>query len=79
MVSQGEIKILENIIVDNAGPMGKFIIKKSMADIGVDSEQITGATQVKFIDMVLERAIFDENKREIIRKEILSAWGGENV
>ena len=79
MVSQGDIQILENIIVDNAGPMGKFIIKKSMADIGVDLEQITGATQIKFVDMVLERAIFDETKRGIIRKEILSAWGGANV
>ena len=79
MVSQVEIRKLENIIVDNAGPMGKFIIKKSLVDIGVAPEQITGATQVKFIDMVLERAIFDSVKRKIIRKEILSAWGGADV
>ncbi|MCK5309506.1 MAG: hypothetical protein KAJ33_02045 [Thermoplasmata archaeon] len=79
MVSQSDIQKLENIIVENAGPMGKFIIKKSMSDIGVEPEQITGATQVKFIDMVLERAIFDENKRVTIRREILSAWGGANV
>ena len=79
MVSQSDIQKLENIIVENAGPMGKFIIKKSMSDIGVEPEQITGATQVKFIDMVLERAIFDENKRGTIRRVILSAWGDTNV
>ena len=79
MVSNNDIRVLENIIVESAGPMGKFIIKKSLSDIGVNPESITGDTQIKFIDMVLERAIFDTDRRKIVRKEIMSAWGGTNV
>ena len=79
MVSNNEIRVLERIIVDNAGPMGKFIIKKSLSDIGVPPESITGNMQTKFIDMVLERAIFDTDRRKIVRRTILSAWGGDNV
>ena len=79
MVSNNDIRVLERIIVDNAGPMGKFIIKKSLSDIGVPQESIVGNVQTKFIDMVLERAIFDADRRNKARKEILSAWGGTNV
>jgi len=76
MVSDSDIHALESIIVNHAGPMGKFIIKKSLADIGTEPNLITGNTQTKFIDMVLERAIFDKDRQVIIRKEILSALGG---
>ena len=79
MVSNNDIRVLENIVVESSGPMGKFIIKKSLADIGVPQESITGDTQAKFIDMVLERAIFDTDRRKVVRKKILSAWGGDNV
>ena len=79
MVSQDEIQFLERIIVENAGPMGKFIIKKSLSDLGNEPAAITGDSKAKFIDLVLERAIFDDSKRVVLRKEILSAWGGANV
>ncbi len=76
MVSDSELQALESIIVNHAGPMGKFIIKKSLSDIGAEPGRISGDIQVKFINMVIERAIFDKDRQVIARKEILSALGG---
>ena len=79
MVSDSDLQALETIIVNHAGPMGKFIIKKPLADIDTEPGRISGDIQVKFINMVIERAIFDTDRQAIARKEILSAWGGTNV
>ena len=79
MVNDSDLKTLETIIVNHAGPMGKFIIKKSLSDIGTEPRLIIGDIQVKFIDMVIERAIFDIDRQVIARKEIISAWSGTNV
>ena len=76
MVSNSDLQALETIIVNHAGPMGKFIIKKSLSDIGTEPGHISGDIQVKFINMVIERAIFDTDRQVIARKEILSALGG---
>ncbi len=75
MISDFEVQALESIIVEHAGPMGKFIVKKSMADLETDLNSITGSIQKRLIDMVLERAIFDKERWDIIRKEIHVAWG----
>ena len=55
--------------------MGKFVVKKSLADIGNDLNSITGGTRAKFIETVLERAIFNVDRRGIVHKVILAAWG----
>lgn len=75
MDNQMKIQALESIIVEYAGPMGKFVIKKSMMDLGLDNGSITPDLKNKLIDMVLERAIFDRNRWRTIRREINSAWG----
>jgi len=75
MVSESDVKALESIIVEHAGPMGKFVVKKSMIDLGVEQDAITGNMQTRFIDMVLERAIFDRDRWDNIRNEIYAAWG----
>ncbi len=78
MVESPEINALESIIVENAGPMGKFVIKKSMADLGLEPGSINQQDKSKLLDMVLERAVFDKDKWPGIRREILDAWGGAN-
>ena len=75
MASESEIQALETVIVEHAGHMGKFIVKKSINDLGLDASLITGDAQKKLIDMVLERAIFDKDRWGIIRKEISVALG----
>ena len=73
MVSGFDIQALESVIVEHAGPMGKFVVKKSMGDLGIDPHLINDDAQKKLIDMVLERAIFDKDKWGTIRKEITIA------
>jgi len=70
-----QVEILESIIVDYAGPMGKFVVRKSMADLGLEGSQLPPESQNQLIDMVLERAIFDKDRWNLIRREIQSAWG----
>ena len=74
MVNDSNILAIENIIIEHAGPMGKFVIKKAIVDIDIDLENYDRATLNKFIDLVLQRSIFDTEKWESLRKEILSAW-----
>ena len=75
MANGSDIQALESVIVEHAGPMGKFIVKKSMDDLGLEANLITGDAQKKLIDMVLERAIYDKDRWGIIRKEISVALG----
>ncbi|MBA3046067.1 MAG: hypothetical protein KKH41_09085 [Candidatus Thermoplasmatota archaeon] len=74
MVSQKDIQVLENIIVEYSGPMGKFVIKKSIADMGVAPESIVGHHRMRLIDLVLERAVFDRERWATVKKEILTVW-----
>ena len=74
MINQAEIKVMEEIIVDHAGPLGSFIIKKAIADIGADPTTFDEETVDRFIDLVIKRSVFDQNKWKSIKEEILIAW-----
>ncbi len=74
MVNDADIQAMENIIIEHAGPMGKFVIKKAIADIGIDPNSYGRDSANKLINMVLERSIFDTAKWDPLRKQILSAW-----
>ena len=76
MVSQSDIQALEVIIVDHAGPMGKFVVKKSIQDLGGDPATYDVQMQEKLITTILERAIFDQAKWPEVRRQIKSAWNG---
>ncbi|MCK4757794.1 MAG: hypothetical protein KAS67_05030 [Thermoplasmata archaeon] len=74
MVNELEMQIMEEIIVEHAGPLGKFVIKKSITDIGGEPEQYNRETLDRFIDMILERAVYDSTKWEMIKRNIFAAW-----
>jgi hypothetical protein len=74
MLSQADIKAMEDIIVEHAGPLGKFVIKKVIQDIGTPPSDFTDDTKNKFIQMVLERSIFDPMKHKPVRAQIFKAW-----
>ena len=75
MVSQANIAALEDIIVNQAGPLGKFVIKKTLADMGGDPNTFDPQTTNQFIDQVLQRAIYDQSKWDELRRKIKEAWG----
>ncbi len=74
MVSELEMQVIEEIIIEHAGPLGKFIVKKSAADIGGQPEHYDDETVAKFIDMILERAIYDSTKWPVVKRNIIAAW-----
>ncbi|MCK5038317.1 MAG: hypothetical protein KAS16_04400, partial [Thermoplasmata archaeon] len=69
-----DIPAMEIIIIEHTGPMGKFVIKKAIADIGLDPNNYGRESAIKLISLVLERAIFDKTKWESVKKQILTAW-----
>ena len=75
MVSDPDILAMEKIIVEHAGPMGKFIIKKAITDLAISPEDHDREKIKQFVNLVLERSIFDTAKWDSVRKEIFAAWG----
>ena len=69
-----DIPAMETIIIEHTGPMGKFVIKKAIADIGIEPDKYGRESANKLITLVLERAIFDKTKWESVKKQILKAW-----
>lgn len=74
MIGKVDIRALEGIIVEHAGPLGKFVVKKAIADLGGDPAGFSDDTVQRLVDMVIERSIFDNNKWKSVRKQILEAW-----
>ena len=74
-MSEMNILAMEAIIVEHAGPMGKFVIKKAIADLGISPTAQDRESANKLIDTVLKRCIFDTGKWGSVKKQILMAWG----
>jgi hypothetical protein len=63
-----QILAIENIVTEYAGPLAKFVIKKQVADIGIDEEEEVSLEQLKqLVERVVEKSIFDPR----LRKEAL--------
>ena len=75
MIRDADIREMEDIIINHAGPVGKFVVKKAIADLGGDPVNFNDETKARLIKMVLERSIFDDTKWNSVRKQILEAWG----
>ena len=74
-MSELNISAMEAIIVEHAGPMGKFVIKKTLADLDISPTAQDRESANKLIDTVLKRCIFDTDKWVPVKKQILTAWG----
>lgn len=70
MINDSKMQAFENIIVEHAGPLGKFVIKKTLTDMGADPYNLDENTLSQFIDTVLERSIYDPSKWKAVRLEI---------
>ena len=77
MVSKTELLAIEELVVEHAGPLGKFVIKKTITDMGADPESFDEEQLSKFIDTVLERSIYDPAKWKDVKIEILEMCKGD--
>ena len=66
---------MEELVVEYAGPLGKFVIKKTIADMGVSPESFDKDQLNQFIDTVLERSIYDPAKWKSVKTELLKVCG----
>ena len=70
-----EIDILERELVELAGPLAKFVIKKQIRDMGLQRENFPKDRLGELIERSVKNAIFDPKKqREVsrnLRKKLL--------
>ena len=67
--------MLTNLMVQYAGPFAKFVVAKTIKDMGYDVETFPYDKIRELIITSVERAIFDPVKREQAKKEILKEFG----
>jgi hypothetical protein len=75
MINESKMQKFEDIIVEHAGPLGKFIIKKTLSDMKLDQTKFNEEMLSEFVDAVLKRAVFDSSKWKKIRVEIYETCG----
>ncbi|MEM3738742.1 MAG: hypothetical protein QW204_03210 [Thermoplasmata archaeon] len=61
---------MRNIVVDAAGPIADFVIKKQVRDMGYTLETIPIDKLPLLVDKVVENAIYDKEKRIEIRNKL---------
>ena len=64
---------IERLVIDYSGPLGKFVVIKTIKDLGHTPESYPEDKNNlrKLVKRILQRAIFDENRRNQAEKEIL--------
>lgn len=64
------IEKMRSILVDAAGPIADFIIKKQIKDMGYTIENFPLEKLSDLIDRVVENAIYDVERRREIRNRL---------
>ncbi len=71
---------LEKLVIEYAGPMGKFVVSTQIKTMGEAREKFPEKKLGELIDKVIEAAIYDpgsrKNARKTIRKRLISGNGG---
>ena len=63
-------EIIEDVLVDYAGIIAKYVIKRSLNEMGI-RQHTTPEVLMAFVDTVVERTILDKELREEARAAIL--------
>ncbi len=75
-----EIDVLERELVELAGPLAKFVIKKQIRDMGLQRENFPKDRLGELIERSVKNAIFDPKKqREVSRALKKRILGGKNT
>jgi len=64
------ISIITDVLTEYAGPIAKFVINKAQKDFALSGRTVEEDLP-EFINLIVNRAIFDPQKRYPIRKEII--------
>ena len=70
-MKKDDIKKLKAVVIKYAGPLGEFVVDKTLKDIGALNESNTRS----FVKEVMRRAIFDPERRDRAIKEAFEALG----
>lgn len=70
----GLIDDLIEAIVEYSGPLGKFVVIKSIKDLDYDPNNLTRDEIRTLINTVTERAIFDPERRRVAKRKLLKAF-----
>ncbi len=65
------VKVIEETLTNYAGPIARYVIKKAMKDLKLDDD-VPPHMISKFLDVVIERAIFDPTKHALVKKDIVT-------
>ena len=65
-----KIEALENELVELAGPLGKFVVKKQMRELSFSPKDVSGPMFQMLIEQCVANAIFDPKKQEEALKEL---------
>ncbi|MEM3397257.1 MAG: hypothetical protein QW620_06690 [Thermoplasmata archaeon] len=71
MASQEAISIIRNYLVEYAGPMGGFVLKKAMNDMGKEEASFPLELLPALVDRALNNAVYDPKAREELKKRIM--------
>jgi len=64
------ITLLENELVKLAGPLGKFVVKKQMKQLGINTPYVDDKGYEKLINASVTNAVFDPIKQKNAIKEL---------
>ncbi|MCX8173197.1 MAG: hypothetical protein N3F63_01090 [Thermoplasmata archaeon] len=72
MGSREAIAIIRNYLIEYAGPMGGFVLKKAMNDMGKDEASFPADHLPALVERALNNAVYDPKTREELKKRIMS-------
>ncbi|MCX8174319.1 MAG: hypothetical protein N3F63_06925 [Thermoplasmata archaeon] len=61
---------IREIVVDAAGPIADFVIKKQIRDLGYTADNFPQEKLHILIDRVVDNAIYDKEKKELVRSKL---------
>ncbi len=65
-----KIELLENELVELAGPLGKFVVKKQLKKMGLTRKEVLDTMFLELIRRSVANAVFDPQKQKTAIKEL---------
>ena len=66
----GNREVIIDILAEYAGPMAKFVVQKTLKDLEVSLDDITGNQLDNVLKQIIERCVYDRQKHRQIKRAI---------
>ena len=73
MIQMSDLKILSNELMSYAGEMAPFIVEKAFRDVKLQGDKIPPTMRKKVVDIILDRIVFDQEKHQALRRELMNS------